>query len=263
MHTYYNNRNVTLDDTRDFLGNTLTFDAQIHSVIAACDYAAALNKSKKKIHLSIDEWNVVYRPHGKVPADARWTKAPHQIEDVYNLEDALLVGMMFMTMINRSDRVKIACHAQLCNVIAPIMTSDNAAWKQTIFYPFKHCSKYGRGVTLRNVVECDKYDSKHYTDVPYIETCVVYNEEEDRLVIFAVNRDLEDDCMLESDLRQFEGYKLESHIVLNHEDIKAVNTEENPDNVKEAVKNSNTTFEDGRLSSMLEKHSWNVIVLKK
>ncbi len=263
MHTYYNNRNVTLDDTRDFLAHSLTFDDQIHSVIAACDYARAINKSSKKLNLSIDEWNVVYRPHGKVPADARWTKAPHQIEDVYNLEDALLVGMMFMTMLNRSDRVKIACQAQLVNVIAPIMTSDNSAWRQTIFYPYKHCSKYGRGITLQSIVECDKYDSKRHTDIPYIASSVVYNEEEERIVIFAVNRDLDDDCSLECDLRQFADYKLDKHIIVNHEDIKAVNTEENPNNVTEAVKNQNSKFEDGRLTSVLEKHSWNVIVLKK
>lgn len=263
MHTYYNNHNYTLDDTRDFLGHALTFDDQIHSVLAACDYASAINKTKKRINLSIDEWNVVYRPHGKVPADARWTKAPHQIEDTYNLEDALLVGSMFMTMMNRSDRVKVACHAQLVNVIAPIMTSDNSAWKQTIFYPFKHCSTYGKGVTLRSVVECDKYDSKNHTDVPYIATTVVYNEEEDRVVIFAVNRDIDEDCMMECDLRQFADYKLEKHIVVNHEDLKAVNTEENPNNVTEVVKNDNSGFEGGRLNSLLEKHSWNVIVLKK
>ena len=69
--------------------------------------------------------------------------------------------------------------------------------------------------------------------------------------------------MLESDLRQFKDYKLDKHIILNHEDIKAVNTEENPDNVVEAVKNENSKFEDGKLTSILEKHSWNVIILKK
>lgn len=263
MHTYYNNRNVTPDDTKDFLAHALTFEDQIHSVIASCDYASALNKSKKRINLSIDEWNVVYRPHGKVPADARWTKAPHQIEDVYNLEDALLVGTMFMTMLNHADRVKIACLAQLVNVIAPIMTSDDSAWRQTIFYPFKHCSKYGRGIALHSVIDCEKYDAKHYTDIPYIASSVIYSEEEERLTVFAVNRDLDEDCLMEADLRQFEDYSLEKHIVLNHDDIKAVNTEENPDNVTEVIKNSNSGFEGGRLTSLLEKHSWNVIVLKK
>ena len=68
---------------------------------------------------------------------------------------------------------------------------------------------------------------------------------------------------MESDLRQFADYHLDKHIVLNHEDLKAVNTEADPLNVVEEVKNSNSKFEDGRLTSILEKHSWNVIVLKK
>lgn len=263
MHTYYNNHNFELENTRDFLAHAITFDDQINSVIAACDYARAVNKSKKKLNLSIDEWNVVYRPHGKVPADARWTKAPHQIEDIYNLEDVLLVGTMFMTMLNHADRVKIGCQAQLVNVIAPIMTSDTGSFKQTIFYPFKHCSMYGRGVALQSVVESEKYDAIHYKDIPYIATSVIYNEEEERITIFAVNRDLDDDCSLDADLRQFADYRLDKHIVVNHEDLKAVNSEDNPDNVTEVIKNQHTTFDGGRLNSILEKHSWNVIVLKK
>ena len=78
----------------------------------------------------------------------QWTKAPHHIEDVYSLEDALLVGSLLMSLIKHADRVKIACIAQLVNVIAPIMTSDKAAWKQTIFYPFADASRYGRGTVL-------------------------------------------------------------------------------------------------------------------
>ena len=38
------------------------------------------------------------------------------------MEDALAVGCLLNTLINNSDRVKIACLAQLVNVIAPIMT---------------------------------------------------------------------------------------------------------------------------------------------
>ena len=264
VHTYYNNNNnKTLDDTRSFLGNALAFDRQLHSVIAACDYVSGKNKSLKKINLSVDEWNVVYRPHGKVPEDARWTKAPHQIEDVYNLEDALLVGTMLLTMINRADRVKIGCLAQLVNVIAPIMTSDNTAWKQTIFYPFANCSKYAKGIALSHITDCEKYDCKNFTDVPYIASSVVYNEEEEKVVVFAVNRDLDDDCELTCDFRQFEGYSLEKHIVLNHDDIKAVNTEDAPNTVVETVKNQHSKLENGVLISILERHSWNVIVLSK
>ncbi len=262
VHTYFDNKCKTPDDSRDFLASSLYFDRQINSVIAACDYAGAKKKSRKKIGLSVDEWNVVYRPHGKNPPDARWTKAPHQIEDVYSLEDALVVGSMLITMINHADRVKIACIAQLVNVIAPIMTSDRGAWKQTIFYPFAHCSKYANGTALYHVTECDKYMAKTHGDAPYIESAVVFDGENERAAIFAVNRDLDDDCILESDLRQLDGYTVSKHIVVNHENIKAQNTEENPENVRERII-TNSVFVGGHLTAKLEKHSWNVILLEK
>ena len=262
VHTYYNNRNVTDEDTKSFLANAITFDAQLHAVESTCDYVSAKKKSKKKINLSVDEWNVVYRPHGKIPPDAIWTKAPNQIEDVYNLEDALLVGTMFMTMMEHADRVKIGCMAQLVNVIAPIMTSDNSAWRQTIFYPYMLCSKYGKGTVLKSVTDCDKYDCKNYTDVPYIMSTVVYNEEDDKLVIFAVNRDLYDSSALELDMRQFEGYTLEDHIVLNGESVKSINTEFKSD-VYSVSKKDHSSVDGGKLTSLIEEHSFNVIVLSK
>ncbi len=52
----------------------------------------------------------------------RCTIAPAQIEDIYNLEDALLVGCMIISMLKRADRVKIGCLAQLVNVNPTIMT---------------------------------------------------------------------------------------------------------------------------------------------
>ena len=223
---------------------------------------SAKKKSKKKLNLSVDEWNVVYRPHGKIPPDAKWTKAPHQIEDVYNLEDALLVGTIFITMLNHADRVKIACQAQLANVIAPIMTSDKGAWRQTIFYPFMHCSKYAKGKVLKNVVDCDKYDSQNYTDVPYVSSAVVYNEEDDTLVIFAVNRSLDEDILLESDLRQFDGYRVKDHIILTNDDLKAVNTEDN-EAVKPESAINKSVIDGGILESAIPAHSWNVIIFGK
>lgn len=261
VHTYYDNRNKSLEDTADFLANSLALDNQIESIVAVCDYVRAKKKLKKRIHLSVDEWNVVYRPHGKVP-DEQWTKAPHQIEDVYSLEDALLVGSLLLSLLKHADRVKIACIAQLVNVIAPIMTSDKAAWKQTIFYPFADASRYGRGIVLHTAVDAPRYTSRHFDDVPVLDCAVVDNEEEGLLTIFAVNRDLEEGLEIGCDLRQYRNYRLVEHKVLNHENIKAVNTEDHPDEVKPHAA-ADTVFADGQLTARLEKHSWNVIVLKR
>ena len=99
-----------------------------------------------------------------------WSIAPPQLEDIYNHEDALLVGCMLISMLKRADRVKMACIAQLVNVIAPIMTANGgAAWKQTIYYPYMHASMFGRGTVLVPLVTSPKYDAKDYSDVPYLE----------------------------------------------------------------------------------------------
>ena len=257
MHTYYNNH---ANDSADFLANTMNMDDFIKSVIATCDYIKGKRHSKKEINISFDEWNVWYHSNEADSKIEKWTQAPHQLEDVYNFEDALLVGGMLITMLNHCDRVKIACLAQLVNVIAPIMTSDTGAWRQTIFYPYMHASKYGRGVVLKTIVDSPKYDSKNYCDVPYLDTCVVWNEENKEITIFAVNKSFDEEMELTCDLRQFEGLKVNEHIVLEHEDLKAVNTENEPNKVT-PHKTDVTSVSGGVVNSVLPKQSWNVIRL--
>ena len=80
--------------------------------------------SPKKLWLSFDEWNVWYRARSGDTLNGHGEEAPHLLEEVYNLEDALLVGGLVNTLIRNADRVKLACLAQLINVIAPIMTNS-------------------------------------------------------------------------------------------------------------------------------------------
>jgi len=259
LHQYYGNHD---NDISNYLALSLEMDDFISSVISIADYIKAKKRSKKKIHLSFDEWNVWYHSREADKRIEPWTVAPPQLEDIYNFEDALLVGCMLITMLKHADRVKIACLAQLVNVIAPIMTEENGpAWKQTIFYPYMHASVYGRGIALNPVISSPKYDSKDFTDVPTLESTAVYNEENEELTIFAVNRDLQEGLLLECDLRSFEGYKVVEHIVLENDNIKQTNSA-----AAEAVKphtNGDAAISGGQLSSMLPKLSWNVIRLAK
>ena len=66
--------------------------------------------------------------------------------------------------------VKIACIAQIVNVIAPIMTEPGGpAWRQTIYWPFLFASTYGRGVALRLAVTSPSYDTESAGEVPYLD----------------------------------------------------------------------------------------------
>jgi len=260
LHTYYGNRD---NDTPNFLARSLDMDQFIDSVVAICDYVKAKRRSNKTIHLSFDEWNVWYHSNEADSQIEPWSIAPPQLEDVYTMEDALLVGSMLISLLRRADRVKIACLAQLVNVIAPIMTeTGGSAWRQTIFYPFLHASMFGRGFVLQPIVKSDRYDSKDFTDVPYLDSIAVLCEESDALTIFAVNRNLEGGLEFECDLRGFHDYRVVEHIVLAHDDLKATNTARQPDNVVPKA-NGKAEAQAGQLKALLPQASWNVIRLAK
>ena len=260
LHSYYGNRS---GNTPDFLACSLDMDQFIRSVIATADYVKALKRSKKTMMLSFDEWNVWFHSHG-APIE-QWSVAPHQLEDVYTMEDALVVGTLLMTLLKHCDRVKMACLAQLVNVIAPIMTENTEdggrAWAQTIFYPFMHCSAWGRGTVLEGRVDCPTYDAKNAKNVPYLESCAVYHEDTKEVDIFAVNRSLEEDMDFACDLSAFGGASVIEHITMTHEDLKAVNTADNPDNVIPEA-NGDAKAEGGKITATLGRRSWNVIRVK-
>ena len=218
------------------------------------------------INLSFDEWNVWFHSNAAdddITQNHPWQVAPPMLEDIYTFEDALAVGLMLITLLKHADRVKIACLAQLVNVIAPIMTDQGggAAWKQTIFYPFLHASKYGRGVALMPLVQTTKHDTAKHENVTDVESVAVYNEEKEELTIFAVNRTLEDDIELTTDLRGMEGFHLVEHIVMEESDLKLVNSSYEEKVVPKTVNRSK--MDGGIMTTLLGKASWNVIRLSK
>lgn len=260
IHQYYGNRD---NDSQNFLALSLGMDEYIDTVIATCDYIKAKKRSKKKINLSFDEWNVWYHSNQQDTKIEPWSIAPPQLEDIYNHEDALLVGCILISMLKRADRVKMACLAQLVNVIAPIMTENGgAAWKQTIYYPYMHASIFGRGTVLVPLVKSPKHDTKQYTDVPYLESVAVHNEEKGEVTVFAVNRHLSESLAFGIDLRSFGAFQIIEHIVLENDDLKAANTASNPNNVKPHTAGNATITDNGQIEASLGKASWNVIRIK-
>ena len=259
LHAYYDNYENNIEN---FLAKSLDMDSYIKSAIATCDYIKGRKKTNKTINISFDEWNVWFHSREADKKVEPWQIAPPLLEDVYTFEDSLLVGLMLITLLKHADRVKIACLAQLVNVIAPIMTrKGGGAWRQTIFYPFMHASNFGRGTVLQPVISTDKYDTKDFKEVPFVDSIPVFNEGKNELTIFAVNR-AQEKMEFECELKGFEDYSVIEHIVLENDDLKAVNTEDNPDNVK-PHNNGNAKNDDGKVKADLSPLSWNVIRLAK
>ena len=258
LHRYYGN---PTNDTPGFLARSMDLDAFIKTVVSICDAVGGKKHSKKKLNLSFDEWNVWYHSNEQdkeVWKQGKWNRALPLLEDIYNFEDALLAGSMLITFLRNADRVKIACLAQLVNVIAPIMTRNGGGcWAQTIFYPFMHASCYGRGTSLRALVNSPVYDCRDYDAVPLIDSTAVMGDD-GSVTVFCVNRDTAEDCELSIDLRAFDKLRFAEHIVLHHDDVKAVNTEEHPDNVAPAA-GAPASVDGGRASVVVPALSWNVI----
>lgn len=259
LHEYYWKEG---DDRASYLASSVGMDAFIETVSSICDTVKGICKSKKRIHLSFDEWNV-WNLKTKCNNDlGRWTIGPRREEFLYSMEDAIAFGGLLTSLINHSDRVKIACLAQLVNVAAPIMAEKTGnAWAQTIYYPFMHASLYGRGVVLRTLLDCPTYVCEKYGEVKYLAASAVYNEKDGTLAIFVVNRSEEENCDLRLTIRGDLDYEVVEHIAMFDRDPNAMNTFADPTRVRPFVKEK-PFVEGNKIFACLEPMSWNVIRLK-
>ena len=272
LHTYINNY---AGDTGALLASPDLMDRFIEEVVAIADSVAARAKSGKRIMLSFDEWNVWYRTRRNkgVRTLPGWPVAPPILEEVYSMEDALAFGGMCISLLNHADRVKVACLAQLVNVIAPIMTETGGpAWRQTIFFPFAQMSNFGRGRVLRAEIDSAGYSASYYdprgaTDlsfplptVPYLKLAAVEDPASGAITLFALNRHLEAPLPLEVALGGFGTPVLIEALQLRHANLKATNTKAQPDRV---VPKPLREVEVGvdRVNATLAPASWNMIRL--
>jgi alpha-L-arabinofuranosidase len=187
LHRYFNNTHETGGDSSKFLALNLDFERQIAQVADVCDVVQARKHSPKKLWLSFDEWNVWYRA---TDGDGHRQEAPHLLEEVYNLEDALLVGGLINSLLRNSERVRIACLAQLVNVIAPIMTNENGLVQQTIYYPYSWGLRFAHGSVLNLLLQSPTYEVSGMGQVAYLDAAATLSAEQGKLALFVLNRDL-------------------------------------------------------------------------
>jgi alpha-N-arabinofuranosidase len=256
LHQYFRNDANDLDT---FFTVIEDLDAFIKEVVAIADAVAAKRRSPKRICLSLDEWNVWYKAH--TPDDLRkpgWPQAPKLLEEIYNFEDALIVGGALITLMNNADRVKAACLAQLVNVIGPIMTeTGGAAWRQTIFHPFAQASRFGQGNVLQAQIDCKTFSTATHANVANVIGTVLHDPQSGAVNAFVLNRSREE-VRLELEMRELGERKLQLAQELHHPDIKAVNTRDKPNEVAPREKRD-IDIRGQVLTTTLKPCSWNVL----
>ncbi|MER5602551.1 alpha-N-arabinofuranosidase [Streptomyces sp. NPDC002265] len=261
LHAYYEPLDGDIDS---FLASAVDMESFIENVVATCDHVGARLKSKKRINLSFDEWNVWYlsRWQEQVAAFAQddWPEAPRLLEDNYSVTDAVVSGSLLIALLRHADRVTVACLAQLVNVIAPIMTEPGgAAWRQTTFFPFAQASRFGRGRVLDVRVDSPTYETKRYGEADLLHATAV-RADDGTVTVFAVNRSRTEPMPLEVALGGMELTEVLEHSVLADADPDARNTLDDSDRVVPHPVEG-TVLTDGTLTAVLEPLSWNVIRL--
>ncbi|MGW7520780.1 arabinosylfuranosidase ArfA [Streptomyces sp. NPDC054796] len=258
LHAYYEEK----DGDRDsFLASAVDTESFIENVIATCDHVGARLKSKKRINLSFDEWNVWYQSRPNPHPVEDWQEAPRLLEDVYTVTDAVVFGSLLIALLRHADRVTVACLAQLVNVIAPIMTEPGGpAWRQTTFFPFAQASRHGRGTVLEVRADSPTYATEKYGEVPLLHVTAVRDEASGEVTVFAVNRDQHAELPLEAALHGLGLARVLEHTALADADPEARNTLADPERVTPHTREG-TELRDGVLRASLEPLSWNVIRL--
>jgi alpha-N-arabinofuranosidase len=221
LHRYVTN---DAGDTPDFLAVTNSIDRQIEDMDAACRMVQAKRRSKKRAYLCFDEWNVWYKNR---EMNGRGKFAPHLIEEVYNLEDALVAAGFLMSFIRHADVVKIANIAQIVNVIAPILTEGEKVLRQSIYWPIQMMSARRQGESLRVTVDGPRYEGKTHGSVAFIDAAAVLDGR--RLSVFASNRDPAAAHDLTIAVADAKVAKVISAEIVTGPDAKAHNTFDKPD----------------------------------
>jgi alpha-N-arabinofuranosidase len=102
------------------------------------------------IGIAFDEWNVWYRTRSPEQRHG----GPHgALEEQYDLADALTVATYLNIFIRHCRSVEIANLAQMVNVIAPIFTSRQGLFLQTIYHPLRLYAEHVQPVALDPLVD--------------------------------------------------------------------------------------------------------------
>jgi len=243
LHHYSRNKE---NNYYDFMAATLFAEETIKITEGLIRETQMKKKMRKPIYISFDEWNVWYRAQG------------HEgNEEVYNLEDALVVAQYLNVFLRNANIVKMANMAQLVNVIAPVFTSKEGMWYQTIYYPLELFAANCYGKSLDAYVECDTYKSNS-NDIPYLDVSSSYDENKNELIINVVNR--HKDKVIKTDILSQTGVFKDTATIyeVNGTDIKIENSA-SAQNVKTVT---NTLKVNGnKMTYSFPPHSYTMIKL--
>jgi alpha-N-arabinofuranosidase len=207
----------------------------------------------RPIAISVDEWNVWYRKRSEAGDFS------NTLEEIYNLEDALVVAIQMNAFIRHSASVRMANLAQVVNVIAPIFTSPNGLFLQTIFYPFELYSNTCGTTALDVHWQGDTFSTNSHSGIRTLDVAATLHEDTKQLTLHVVNRS--ETKALETTISLGGAAHLSGPVqahVVNGPNIKAENSFDHPNTV--GVSRGNLSAERKGFTYTFEPHSVTVLV---
>ena len=179
--------------------------------------------ARQPVSIAVDEWNVWYRARGS-SAEER-----DNLEERYNLEDALVVAMHFNAFIRHCRSVQMANIAQIVNVIAPIFTNKTGLFLQTIFHPFELFASHCGDIALDVFWSGDTFTAGERQALRTLDVSATIDSAGKKLSLFVVNRSASEtlETTISLDDAVFAGQAAIAEV--NGPDIKSQNSFEQPD----------------------------------
>jgi alpha-L-arabinofuranosidase len=255
MHYYASNRE---NDTASYLASAVVFERFVDTLEGTLRYVKAKTRSKHDVYLSWDEWQVWYKGD---PLQGNWTEAPHLAEEMYNLEDALVVAQWLNVFLRKSHVLKIACVAQIVNVISWLNTRGDQLLKQPSYYAFKLVSKHARGEALDVKVKAPILDTRLYDGVPALDVSASYDLDTGHGAVFLVNRSQAEAVTAQLVWQDGKAVQIEQSWQLAGRDPKETNTWEEPERLT-AKSIPSPAVDAGRANISLAPMSFTVILTK-
>jgi alpha-N-arabinofuranosidase len=248
LHTYIGNQQ---NDLERFLGQSqLNLDSYIDTTAAIIREARGGRPNVRPIWIAYDEWNVWYRAQND-----------KHLEEVYNFEDALAMGMFFNTFFRHADVVKMANLAQMVNVIAPMMTNKQGMFLQPTFFPIAEYGRQRGNLALNAFVASPTYTLGR-AELPCLDVSTTYNSRDRAVFVNVLNRSRSLDIATRVESQEGALAKNVEVWQMNHPDLKATHTFGDDKKVVPLTKQLTAQIERNGMTYTFPAHSLTILKLR-
>lgn len=288
VHHYHS---APMGDFKALLGGALYYEDFINNITAMFDFVAAKHRNPKKMKISFDEYGTMTRDNAPLnPGYGRFNMArthyrfnperQYILHDPDNMQHREFPGgdmvkLLSMTsvqlaLLRHADRVEITCMTGGLGALCA--SNHDNVWKEASHYAFMDLINYAKGTSMQVSVEGDTFDIPGYAiddtsqyigkdNVNYVDCACAWNEKENELTLFVINKSETEEYPLSIDISGFKGYDKLSATQIYTNDLDAKNTFEEQKIVPSI--NESASCNEGFVTADIKPLSWNVFKITK